>query len=405
MKEEKLTNWQTILIVLILSGLIFCLFGTEELSRWNREIETKRPRILFNLLLTPFYSFADSVEIDAIIPAYKDRFHDIKEKTIKEIFPNVSRFLLSKLPEQFIPGFLHSPETLTQDSAIIESIVPEVTIQGVPPETPPVPVPVPVPEPILHDPIFTDNSESITMEVPAVIPAAEKEQPLIIQDTPPPPPEPTPGLPRGESILLMGDSLANSCGTAFVPLISGREDLELVKYGKVSANLSNPVFDEWFEDLDEILVEKKFDIIIIMMGANAAQAIVDGDDRWAYGSVRWEEIYRQRATNLISRLKNSSSKIYWVGIPPMLKKNYRDKMEGHNQRIAELCRDLAIEYLPIGSVIGDEAGQYLEYKIIDGRQVRIRTADGVHYSRAGGDILSKYILTTLFPDISFSTRN
>ena len=353
MKEEKLTNWQKVLLTLLITGLIYSFFGTEELEQWDREITSQRPRVLFHLLISPFSALAEQTGTTRIIPGLKEDFHELKGYTIGTIFPGFPR-LLAQVPleiKQILNGF-----------------------QGIVPQDPLEPEPIPASNPLL---------DKRPLPVEHFLPNRNAQ------------------IPGGESILLMGDSLANSCGTAFIPLVNKREDLKIVKYGKVSANLSNPVFDQWFNNLDEVLMENQFEIVIIMMGANAAQAIDEGETRWEYGSERWEQLYRQRAEKLINKIKEEGVEIYWIGIPPMLNRNYNLKMETHNQRIARICREMGVNFLPVDSVIGNESGNYQEFRIQGGTQVRIRTNDGIHYTRAGGDIIARYILKSIFPDISF----
>ncbi len=366
MKEERLSSWQQILGVLILGGTLYSLIGIEDLYRWSRELESPKARIVFTGLLSPIHSLAQSISIEGWAVENKSRFHRLKEQPLDRLFPGFTEKSKELFEDIVLWSRTFSSETETEAAPLIVSTSPD---------------PIPVIDEIELTP--NDYPEPVEEEIQKSLPQA---------------------IPAGESILLVGDSLANSCGTAFVPLVEHIEELNLLKYGRVSANLSNSIFKDWFNELDEIL-NSEFDIIIVMMGANAAQAIIEEENRWEYGTSRWEEIYRQRAFELIQKMKLRTSEIYWVGIPPMRKRNYKENMLIHNKRISEICDETGIRYLPINNIIGDEAGEYTDYKIIGGREVRIRSTDSIHYTKAGSDLLSRYILSSLFPDINLTELN
>lgn len=204
-------------------------------------------------------------------------------------------------------------------------------------------------------------------------------------------------LPAG--VLLIGDSLANSTATALVPLVEEVPDLWVRKHGKVSSNLANPVFVDWFTELDILLAENSYHTVILMLGANAAQRITLGEEEYPWDSPEWNRIYRERARKLIQKLSPRVERIVWVGIPPMLKRGYRERMIRQNEIIKEICETNGIVFLSLEEVMGNEEGLYTDYKTIDGRQVKLRLSDTIHYTRQGATHLSRYLLTELYPEL------
>lgn len=365
MKEERLFSWTKVLKILLLAGLVYTLTGGEELSLWSRDLSSPRARFLFTRLLTPGRILSTAVTGGETAGRLKQNFHILKDRSFKDYFS-----LGFSLPAPLIP------ENRNRTAAAVSQVkAPAAPAAGA---------------------VSNQPSGEIAMvhSGPPVPPAPAAAPEKII-----PPPRP-PGPPSG-SLLLVGDSLALSCGTAFIPLAGTFPELTLEKYSRVSANLANPVFDNWFFELDRFLMDKKFDNIVIILGANAAQDIVEDGERHGYNSPQWREIYKKRAGVFISMLKNGKNRIYWVGIPPMYTKPYRENMVIQNEIIKEVCRENSINFLPIQYILGNDQGLYADYKMIRDRQVRIRSADRIHYTMAGGDLLSRYILEELFPGNSF----
>ena len=361
MKKERTVGWQNILIILITAGLLYAFFGIKDLMTWTEEIDSSGPRNILTGILTPMEALSISAGAEEFTEDIRKDFHRNKTLSLEEMFPRSPSAVISggrKILSDtkiFLSGFFF-PEP-----------VKEISQQQI--------IPAEVPD----TPIEEENISPVSYE--------------MIPD------RPSPDVPNGEKLLLLGDSLANSCSVAFLPMVNKMENLEIEKYAKVSANLSNPVFSEWFLEMEKHLANNQYDIVIVMMGANAAQTIMEDGKRWNYGTEGWEKIYRQRARELISVLETASEKIYWIGIPPMMKKEYGIKMKAHNILLEDICRDKNVDFIPVDHIIGKEDGTFTMYKMIQGLQVRIRTPDGIHYSRAGSDLITRYILKEIFPGL------
>jgi hypothetical protein len=50
--------------------------------------------------------------------------------------------------------------------------------------------------------------------------------------------------------------------------------------------------------------------------------------------------------------------------------------------------------------MGDQNGKYIDYKTVEGRQIKLRLSDNIHYSAAGAEILSRHLLNEIYPELS-----
>jgi hypothetical protein len=329
------------------------------------------------------------------LAAARERFHILKE----------TPFNLAAIRKASFPGSIPAAPSKSagKEQAILSS--PEIREK---PASPPESAGNELPD---DDPARPPASDSFSASpVSSALPVPE--QPPALEEQAPPE-ENEPGLPQNRvapknegtvstpyRILLMGDSLANSTATALVPLAEQIPEVILTNHGKVSSNLSNPVFTDWFSEVDAILEEQQFDTVMLMLGANAAQPISLDSREVLWDTPEWNRIYRERAAKLIAKLKAHTERVFWVGIPPMLKQGYRERMERQNQIIYEICTEQGINYLPIDRVMGDQNGKYIDYKTVEGRQIKLRLSDNIHYSAAGAEILSRHLLNEIYPELS-----
>lgn len=365
MKDRRYLTFPQLFALLMLGGGLYFFMGIGGLHLWAQGQENARGRAFLTSVTAPVKELADRAGVSPPLSAAKERFHTLKDKP----------FDLSAIRGTDPPG--RAPDG--------------------PIELDPVPASGDAPGGILMErTAVTVENSVIEHEDPRAAPPEEEEIP--------PPGGPvsredgdTGSLPY--KILLMGDSLANSTATALVPLAEQVPGIILMNHGKVSSNLSNPVFTDWFAEVDTILEAHQFHTILLMLGANAAQSISFENREVLWDTPEWNLIYRERAAKLIEKLKAHTERVFWVGIPPMLNRGYRERMERQNQIIREICTAQGIFFLPIDTVMGDQNGKYTDYKTLEGRQIKLRLSDNIHYSPAGADLLSRHLLNELYPDL------
>jgi hypothetical protein len=214
------------------------------------------------------------------------------------------------------------------------------------------------------------------------------------------------------SVLLIGDSLA-WCYLPTKMSEAFRDDPRFrFKYEyKISSTLSDPTVFDWIAEAGRLTAGKgaadgkAFDLIVVAMGANDAQSIYLPSGKLAYGSDPWVDEFSSRAREFMGILSANSSKTYWLGIPPMRKEGYRDRMV----RMNGLYRGFAAEFpnlsfIPVERIVGDENGLYVPTKTVDGIQASIRSKDGIHYDYAGARLIADRVMELIFVDFPLGGR-
>jgi hypothetical protein len=404
LKDRRYLTFPQLFALLMLGGGLYFFLGIGGLHLWAQGQENARGRAFLTSVTAPVKELADRAGVSPPLSAAKERFHTLKDKPFDlsairattpqdRTPPGTSERVAETAPVHRAPGAAEKAvPSPGKEKGITASEAPDGPV-----ELDPVPASGDAPGGILMErTAVTVENSVIEHEDPRAAPPEEEDIP--------PPGSPvsredgdTGSLPY--KILLMGDSLANSTATALVPLAEQVPGIILMNHGKVSSNLSNPVFTDWFAEVDTILEAHQFHTILLMLGANAAQSISVENREVLWDTPEWNLIYRERAAKLIEKLKAHTERVFWVGIPPMLNRGYRERMERQNQIIREICTAQGIFFLPIDTVMGDQNGKYTDYKTLEGRQIKLRLSDNIHYSPAGADLLSRHLLNELYPDL------
>jgi uncharacterized protein len=224
---------------------------------------------------------------------------------------------------------------------------------------------------------------------------------------PPPPPEPglrTPTAADPLRVWVGGDSMSQVFGQSLVGFIGDTDLMTSTLDYRISTGLTRPDVHNWPAHLAAELDRLDPEAIVVMFGANDAQGIVtaDGEVFQEVLSDGWIDEYRLRVAGTMDLLRDPDGRriVYWVGQPIMRSGSFSERMAGLNaiyQREAE--RRPWVRFVDSYSMFANDAGQYEAFLPgLDGRVQDVRQGDGVHLSRAGGDLLARRVLDLIESD-------
>ena len=107
---------------------------------------------------------------------------------------------------------------------------------------------------------------------------------------------------------------------------------------------------------------------------------------------RWVELYREKIDEMIGVLKSKGVPVLWVGLPAVR----GAKATSDTAFLDTLYRDAAgkagITYVDVWDGFVDEAGRFLQQgPDFEGQIRKLRSADGVYFTRAGALKLAHYV--------------
>ena len=268
------------------------------------------------------------------------------------------------------------------------------------------------PEPdITADAQPLSNGEKINrltrpVTMPAPTPAAASPEKETAEPEAPPASAPQkPVKKKVGTVLIAGDSMIlEGFGPALERELSKIEGLHVVRDGKYSSGLSRPDYFDWPTHLEEILNKYKPDMLVLSLGANDAQDILDENrKRHFVGTDGWNSIYSARAENMLNLALEQHVLTFWVGLPIMGLKSYSPKIEVINSLVEEVCgaHENCI-FVDTWQVLADDNGSYSTYlKNQEGRHIRVRAKDKIHLTSDGGRLMVEYFMKEAAAEVEF----
>jgi len=200
-------------------------------------------------------------------------------------------------------------------------------------------------------------------------------------------------------VWVGGDSLSITPGESLLPRLDGTGAATAVGPvdGHVSSGLARPEIFNWSQHLDEVVATHDPDALVLTIGSNDDQPLTNAPDGTVggVGSDAWKEEYRRRVGGLMDSVATDGRVLFWAGIPIVRDTDrYFRGYEHINQIVFEEAakRPGRVYYVETYTPLSDNGG-YVDYlPDPSGAPVQIRTGDGIHFTRAGANIVADTIM-------------
>ena len=111
-----------------------------------------------------------------------------------------------------------------------------------------------------------------------------------------------------------------------------------------------------------------------------------------FRSEKWEEAYAKRVDETIAALKRSGVPVFWVGLPSVRGPRSTSDMVHLNEIFKARAEKAGIVFIDVWDGFVDEGGRFaLQGPDVEGQIRRLRTADGVHFTKAGARKLAHFV--------------
>ena len=107
---------------------------------------------------------------------------------------------------------------------------------------------------------------------------------------------------------------------------------------------------------------------------------------------QWAALYAERIDAMIAALKSKGVPVIWVGLPAIRGTKATNDISYLNELYRERAERAEIAYVDIWDGFVDEDGDYaMQGPDFEGQTRRLRTADGVYFTKAGAVKLASYV--------------
>jgi uncharacterized protein len=186
-------------------------------------------------------------------------------------------------------------------------------------------------------------------------------------------------------IAVFGDTFADLVSKGFDDIFEENLDIEIVNKARGDSGLVRIDHYDWPKTIQEFLASgQKVTYAVVMLGANDRQAIREGEATHDPLSDRWREIYRERVDAAIRPFVERRIPLLWIGLPPMRSERVSTDAIAMNDIYKERVQKAGGVYVDIWEAFGNDENRYSPVgPDVDGQVVRLRSNDGIHFTRAG----------------------
>jgi len=186
-------------------------------------------------------------------------------------------------------------------------------------------------------------------------------------------------------IAVVGDSLSVLLAQGLQEIYAERPAVTFVRKNRDSSGLVRDDYYDWPKNLKDLLsATPNLDAVVIMVGSNDRQQLRDEAGVHEPRSERWNELYARRIDALIAIARDHKLPVVWVGLPTMRTERYRADVLAFNDIYRRRVSAAGATYVDIWEAFSGEDGDYVVTgPDVGGELVRLRTSDGVHFTKAG----------------------
>ncbi|MGL4207823.1 MAG: DUF459 domain-containing protein [Candidatus Adiutrix sp.] len=198
-------------------------------------------------------------------------------------------------------------------------------------------------------------------------------------------------------VLLLGDSMMlEGLGPPLQRKLKNFEGLTVYRDGRYGTGLARLDVFDWLNYFEEMLVKYNPDLVVITLGANDTQDIINsqGKKRIHVATDEWNAVYLERVLSILQLAEKHQSHVFWVGLPIMGREPYGVRALNINTVVAQACQDSPNgRFWDSWLSVADSDGKYAPFSVDkSGKPIRIRGKDNIHLTEKGGEIMAEKFL-------------
>ena len=202
-----------------------------------------------------------------------------------------------------------------------------------------------------------------------------------------------PAVPPSFFVAVLGDSLGQMLAQGLDEAFENRPEVAILHKAKESSGLVRDDFFDWTKATQDLLASgEKIDYAVMLIGSNDRQTLHDANGSYEPGSPEWQAAYTQRIETIAAMFREKKIPLIWVGLPILKSERLSADALTFNQFYRAYAEKAGATYIDIWEAFADEAGHYsVSGPDINGQTVRLRAADGVHFTKAGARKLAHFV--------------
>ncbi len=185
-------------------------------------------------------------------------------------------------------------------------------------------------------------------------------------------------------ILILGDSLSTFVGQQVDEMSKNRRLVKVRQVYKDGTGINTPDFFNWDAGARTEVKRARAQAVIMVIGGNDGRAMTHNGVELAPNTDEWEAEYGRRVAVIMqSAIDVGAQRIYWSGPPVARNSNWDNSYRRINAAVARAAAAIpGARYVDLYSPSGVDT-VYSDYDTVEGKQIRARQGDGIHWTYDG----------------------
>jgi hypothetical protein len=206
-------------------------------------------------------------------------------------------------------------------------------------------------------------------------------------------------------VVVIGDTLGDLLAGGLDESLADAPAATVVRRTRADSGLVRSDFHDWPRAVRDLLASgQPVTAAVMLVGANDRQPIREGETVHEPLSERWRELYRERIDAIAQAFADRRIPLIWVGAPPMQNARLANDLIAINELFRQRVERLGGTYVDLWPAFVDSENRFsISGPDLNGQVARLRTGDGVHFTRAGARKAAHFVdvaLRRLIPDMA-----
>jgi len=192
-------------------------------------------------------------------------------------------------------------------------------------------------------------------------------------------------------VLVIGDFLGAGIADGLGTVYAQNPKVKVVDRTRGSSGFVREDYYDWPKEAGAVIDAEKPAVVVVMLGSNDRQQMRVGNSSEAPRTENWNKEYERRAEALAKAISAKKVPFLWVGVPAFKFSKMTADMLAFNDIYHAAADAAGAEFVDVWDGFVDENGAFVTNgPDVDGQPVRLRSDDGINFTKAGKRKLAFY---------------
>lgn len=197
--------------------------------------------------------------------------------------------------------------------------------------------------------------------------------------------------PDAKVVLVIGDFMGSGIAEGLAAVYAANPRVKVIDRTKGSSGFARDDYYDWPKQAGSLIEAEKPSVVVVMLGSNDRQQMRVGDTTETPRSESWDKEYDTRARALAKAITDRKVPFIWVGTPAFKFSKMTADMLAFNDIYRATAEASGAEFVDVWDGFVDENGTFVTMgPDVNGQPVRLRSDDGVNFTKAGKRKLAFY---------------